>query len=71
MPLMIMSPNIAQRNSPSSRKRSHDEYSEHYDSDGPVKAEPQHLVKMEPEDRGMCVIKIQSWYSPIGPGSVS
>lgn len=48
---MIMSPSIAERESPSSRKRSHEEY-----SDAPPKTEPQHAFKMD----GMCEFKPDS-----------
>ncbi|KAJ4414839.1 chromatin assembly factor-I (CAF-I) p90 subunit [Gnomoniopsis sp. IMI 355080] len=52
MPLMIMSPNITERDSPSSRKRSHEEFTEKYDSDAAVKTKHQPTVAMVSADKG-------------------
>lgn len=51
MPLMIMSPTIAEMDSPNNRKRTHDEFSGDA-SDVPVKTEPEHQGKMQPPDIG-------------------
>lgn len=50
MPLMVMSPNLAERDSPS-RKRSHEEYSESV-SHVHIKAEPHVDIKTEPSEKG-------------------
>lgn len=54
MPLMIMSPNMPERDSPS-RKRSHEEYAENV-SDVHVKTESQLDIKMEPSEIGRCIL---------------
>lgn len=52
MPLMIMSPNITERVSPSSRKRSHEDFSEEYESDAALKTKNQPTVAMDSADKG-------------------
>lgn len=58
MPLMIMSPNMAERGSPS-RKRSHEEYSEGV----APKVEPQADMKMEPSEMGRCTLSVKFYPS--------
>ncbi|CAN8095610.1 unnamed protein product [Discula destructiva] len=55
MPLMIMSQNVADRESPSSRKRSRDEYSNESASNAPVKTESQHDVSMAQSALGTAI----------------
>lgn len=62
MPLMIMSPNITERDSPSSRKRSHGEFSEEYSSDAAVKTQAQPTIGMDSPDTGRTDSIIQFWY---------
>lgn len=52
MPLMIMSPNITERDSPTSRKRNHNEFSETFDSDAAVKAPNHHDIAADSGDIG-------------------
>lgn len=63
MPLMVMSSNVAESDSPGSRKRSHEEFSQEDTSDIAVKTEPQHDLSMTPSDTG--TLKLDSIPCPL------
>lgn len=55
---MIMPPNITEMDSPTSRKRSHEEFSEAFNSDAAIKAQNHHDIAADSADIGRLQVNI-------------